>query len=146
MKLVKLLAVAIAVVWFVAACMETPTASAHLPHPTPLSLQEAKWNLAHARKAHPAAVPWLRGVVSRKQVRSVSYWAALQIHYATLIARSSSKDPWPNCPDPFDGRGSWFDTVSCENHGNWLDSPGYYRCGLQFDPGWERHYGRKFCP
>jgi hypothetical protein len=29
MKLVKLLAVAIAVVWFVAACMETPTASAH---------------------------------------------------------------------------------------------------------------------
>jgi hypothetical protein len=36
--------------------------------------------------------------------------------------------------------------VACENGGDWLDSPGYYRCGLQFDPMWERHYGRRFCP
>lgn len=73
-------------------------------------------------------------------------WPEIQIHYATLIAQASGGDPWPNCPDPYDGRGSWSDTVNCENHGNWYDSPGYYRCGLQFDPGWERKYGVKFCP
>lgn len=40
---------------------------------------------------------------------------------------------------------SWYDTVGCENGGSWLDSPGFYRCGLQFDPMWERVYGR-LCP
>lgn len=79
--------------------------------------------------------------------RPQTSWAAIQIHYATLIARASSRDPWPNCPDPYDGSGaSWDRTVACENAGSWLDSPGYYRCGLQFDPMWERHYGRRFCP
>jgi hypothetical protein len=24
-------------------------------------------------------------------------------------------DPWPNCPDPFDGRGSWDDLKRCES-------------------------------
>jgi hypothetical protein len=73
-------------------------------------------------------------------------WPEIQMHYASLIAQSSGGDPWPNCPDPYDGRGSWSDTVNCENQGNWYDSPGYYRCGLQFDPGWEVKYHRKFCP
>jgi hypothetical protein len=76
---------------------------------------------------------------------SVGYWEQRQIAAAESIGRSSSKDPWPNCPDPFDGGGSWYDTVACENGGSWLDSPGYYRCGLQFDPAWERVYGR-LCP
>ncbi len=139
-------ALALVFAWFVAACMETPTASAHLPHKLPLTLKEAKSSLKHARRTHPGAVPWLKKVVARKSERSVGYWAAIQIHYATLIAKGATLDPWPNCPDPYFNGASWFDTVACENHGNWLDSPGYYRCGLQFDPGWERHYGRKFCP
>jgi hypothetical protein len=72
-------------------------------------------------------------------------WIAKQIAAAEDIARKSGGDPWPNCPDPFDGGGSWQDTADCENHGSWMDSPGYYRCGLQFDPMWERVYGR-LCP
>lgn len=76
----------------------------------------------------------------------VGYWVSRQIAIATKIALGSSKDPWPHCPDPYDGSGSsWYDTVQCENGGNWYDSPGYYRCGLQFDPGWETKYGR-LCP
>lgn len=83
--------------------------------------------------------------------RSAGYWANIQILYATKIAWSSREDPWPNCPDPGprDNQGSghtWYDTVACENHGNWLDSPGYYRCGLQFDPDWEVKYKTRFCP
>lgn len=81
------------------------------------------------------------------RARTVSYegWAARQIAAAEAIARSSGGDPWPNCPDPYDGGGSWQATVDCENGGNWLDSPGFYRCGLQFDPHWETVYGR-LCP
>lgn len=74
-----------------------------------------------------------------------SFWVARQIAAATVIGRESGGDPWPNCPDPFDGGGSWWDTVQCENGGSWMDSPGYYRCGLQFEPGWERRFGR-LCP
>lgn len=74
-----------------------------------------------------------------------NYWVQRQIRVANIIGAASSGDPWPNCPDPFDGGGSWQDTVNCENGGNWYDSPGYYRCGLQFDPGWETKYGR-LCP
>jgi hypothetical protein len=73
-------------------------------------------------------------------------WRTRQIAAAETIARESSGDPWPNCPDPYDGSGaSWGDTVNCENSGDWLDTPGYYRCGLQFDPMWERRFGR-LCP
>ena len=73
-------------------------------------------------------------------------WRAKQISAAETIARESSGDPWPNCPDPYDGSGaSWDDTVNCENGGDWLDSPGYFRCGLQFEPMWERRFGR-LCP
>lgn len=73
-------------------------------------------------------------------------WRSRQIAAAETIARESAVDPWPNCPDPYDGSGaSWDDTVRCENNGNWLDSPGYYRCGLQFDPMWEARFGR-LCP
>jgi hypothetical protein len=78
-------------------------------------------------------------------VTSASYWAAKQIAAATHLAAHSALDPWPNCPDPKFNGASWQDTVNCENGGNWLDSPGYYRCGLQFDPGWENVYGR-LCP
>jgi hypothetical protein len=73
-------------------------------------------------------------------------WRAKQIAAAETIARESSGDPWPSCPDPYDGSGgSWDDTVRCENGGSWLDSPGWYRCGLQFDPAWETRFGR-LCP
>jgi hypothetical protein len=143
-----------------------PTAGSHLPHGSKGTLKTAERNLAHAKgacaayrkvrqarspRSHCGAIPWLKRVRERRALPDVGYWAAIQIHYATLLARDSRNDPWPNCPDPGprDNQGpghSWFDTVACENGGNWLDSPGYYRCGLQFDPGWERHYGRKFCP
>jgi len=73
------------------------------------------------------------------------WYVSKQIRVANIIGAQSAGDPWPNCPDPFDGGGSWYATVGCENGGSWLDSPGYYRCGLQFDPMWERKYG-KLCP
>lgn len=76
-------------------------------------------------------------------------WRARQIAAAEKIgaaADAAGTDPWPNCPDPYDHTGaSWDDTVQCENSGNWLDSPGYFRCGLQFEPRWETVYGR-LCP
>lgn len=75
----------------------------------------------------------------------LSYWVNRQIAAANVIGRESPGDPWPNCPDPFDGGGSWWATVRCENGGSWYDSPGFYRCGLQFDPSWERRFGR-LCP
>jgi len=82
------------------------------------------------------------------------WYVTKQIRAATVIGRESRGDPWPNCPDPFDGGGSWSKTVACENRAyherygyprEWLDSPGYYRCGLQFAPSWERRFGR-LCP
>lgn len=86
-------------------------------------------------------------VTSTAQARGINYWIHKQIAIATKIGRESRADPWPNCPDPiWNGpRYTWQDTVNCENNGNWYDSPGYYRCGLQFNPGWERVYGR-LCP
>lgn len=79
-------------------------------------------------------------------IYKTNYWISKQIRVANSIAQSASSDPWPNCPDPvFNGARSWQDTVDCENGGNWYDSPGYYRCGLQFDPSWETKYGR-LCP
>lgn len=43
-----------------------------------------------------------------------------QIAAAEAIAQASRGDPWPNCPDPYDGSGaSWEDTVACENGGRW---------------------------
>lgn len=94
------------------------------------------------------ALRWHTGMLARYKARlapPVDYWITRQITIATKIAQESGGDPWPNCPDPFDGSGTWQDTVNCENGGNWYDSPGYYRCGLQFDPGWEIKYGR-LCP
>jgi hypothetical protein len=95
-----------------------------------------------------AALRWHTDLYERyksKLVPKIDYWVAKQMRVAALIAQGSGGDPWPNCPDPYDGGGSWQNTVNCENGGNWYDSPGYYRCGLQFDPGWERKYGR-LCP
>lgn len=81
-----------------------------------------------------------------QSAHAVTDWVARQIAAADTIARESAGDPWPNCRDPYDGSGAnWSDTVNCENGGNWMDSPGYYRCGLQFDPMWERRFGR-LCP
>jgi hypothetical protein len=78
--------------------------------------------------------------------RAIPWYVTKQIQVAEIIGHESARDPWPNCPDPiFNGAPNWQATVNCENGGSWLDSPGYYRCGLQFDPGWERRYGR-LCP
>jgi hypothetical protein len=78
--------------------------------------------------------------------RCVPWYITAQIRAAVVIGRESRGDPWPSCPDPYDGGGySWTDTVACENGGNWRDSPGFYRCGLQFHPNWERRFGR-LCP
>jgi hypothetical protein len=153
-------------VWFVFAI---DRANAHLvryPDKPALSVLENReasqeLNLAHARyvanhgagrnaRWHRQAVRWITEELleTRRALRPpVTDWAAVQMHYGRLLAQASSGDPWPNCPDPHDGSGaSWYDTVQCENGGSWFDSPGYYRCGLQFDPMWERHYGRRFCP
>lgn len=95
---------------------------------------------------HCRSLPWLRRVLSTTEpLPSVDTWIARQIAAASVLGSESGGDPWPNCPDPYDGGGSWQDTVNCENGGSWYDSPGYYRCGLQFDPAWERRFGQ-LCP
>jgi hypothetical protein len=106
-----------------------------------LRARDLRWHRVSLRIASRNLARYERALY----VGSLSYWIDRQIAVATKIGRESSGDHWPNCPDPFDGGGSWTATVACENTGNWLDSPGYYRCGLQFDPGWERKYGR-LCP
>jgi hypothetical protein len=130
-------------------------------------------NLAHAAgttrlcerlKEHNAECRWHRRAViwlsrelnqtraamasrARAVSSSIGYWISRQISAAERIAEVSGGDPWPNCPDPYDGSGaSWYDTVRCENSGSWMDSPGYYRCGIQADPAWERRFGYLFCP
>lgn len=120
-------------------------------------LYAAHWKFAsHDSYFHRKRIVWLkremsetiRSLVAIKkahQTQSLDYWINRQIAIATKIGSESGGDPWPNCPDPFDGGGSWQATVNCENNGNWYDSPGYFRCGLQFDPGWENKYGR-LCP
>jgi len=90
-------------------------------------------------------IRWLSSIREAPRAVNVDYWVEKQIHAANILGAESAGDPWPNCPDPYDGRGSWQATVNCENNGNWYDSPGYYRCGLQFDPMWERRFGR-LCP
>jgi hypothetical protein len=143
-----------------------PTAQAHLPYKpkndsTKARLTAQTKNLAHARYvckngagAHKrwacSAQHWLNKernkTVAKLTVVSTNYWIAKQIRVATLIGNAAEVDPWPNCSDPiWDGAKNWQVTVNCENLGNWMDSPGFYRCGLQFHPNWERKYGR-LCP
>ena len=84
--------------------------------------------------------------VRRMEDQCTPWYVTKQIWAGNILGRESAGDPWPNCPDPYDGGGySWTDTVNCENGGNWLDSPGFYRCGLQFHPNWETRFGR-LCP
>lgn len=116
----------------------------------------------HRRWACAAAHGWLWR--EWQQTRDLlqparPWWVRKQIAVAEKLGAAGDRegtDPWPNCPDPYDHRGaSWTDTLACENrayferYGNtpraWLDSPGMYRCGLQFDPSWEDVYGR-LCP
>jgi hypothetical protein len=145
------------------------TAEAHLLKVTDLGAKtklekrrsSQTWNLRHARYVarygkganrvwHRKAAVWIKRELAETERAlrpPVTNWAAIQMRYGDRLAADSAGDPWPNCPDPHDGSGaSWQDTVNCENNGSWLDSPGYYRCGLQFDPMWERYYGRRFCP
>lgn len=120
-------------------------------------------NLKHARYVarhgagrnqvwHRKAARWLeRELAETRALRRprIPWYVTKQIAVAEKLGATGDReetDPWPNCPDPYDHAGhSWTDTVNCENGGSWLDSPGYYRCGLQFDPMWERQYGR-LCP
>jgi len=106
-----------------------------------------------------AATGWLLREWRESRPRPKPWWIARQIEVAEILGRDGDNqgtDPWPNCPDPYDHRGhSWIDTLACESptlfakYGNtpkgWLDPKGFYRCGLQFDPGWEDRYG-KLCP
>lgn len=122
-------------------------------------LQTHPWaGSQHDRAVLRRDMTWLKKYATQHIVRaqqrlwysSLDYWVQKQIRVATIIGyaalNSGGNDPWPNCPDPiFNGARSWQDTANCENHGNWYDSPGFYRCGLQFDPGWESKYGR-LCP
>lgn len=98
------------------------------------------------KREHCHALGWLRHLLRETEpLPTVDSWVAKQISAAVTIGRESSGDPWPYCPDPYDGGGSWQDTVNCENNGSWYDSPGFFRCGLQFHPMWERRFGL-LCP
>lgn len=105
----------------------------------------------HAEHAHVQRL--LRQLERARHVQAhapvATDWRARQIAAAETLGReadAAGTDPWPNCPDPYDHAGaSWDDTVACENSGSWLDSPGYFRCGLQFEPMWERRFG-ELCP
>lgn len=120
-----------------------------------LNLAHARYVCRHGGGVHERwsckAISWLdreraETYAALHPAPAVSSWVARQIAAAEVLGRESAGDPWPNCPDPYDGSGaSWSSTVACENGGNWYDSPGYYRCGLQFDPMWERRFGR-LCP
>lgn len=127
-----------------------PHASRAVTHSTQIrNLEHSRYVCAHGAHAnriwHCKAVRWLTREAAETAPPVVTDWVAKQIAAANWIGANSKADPWPNCPDPFDGRGSWQDTANCENGGNWMDSPGYFRCGLQFDPGWEIRFGR-LCP
>jgi hypothetical protein len=111
--------------------------------------------------AQPIAVAQPMKIASAAEnPKPQAWWVRRQIEVATLLGKdgdAQGTDPWPNCPDPYDHQGhSWRDTLKCENRAYaeiygvwnpkaWLDSPGYFRCGLQFEPRWERRYG-KLCP
>lgn len=118
-----------------------------------LTLEQWRWRAVRNRiviNRQRRAIRWLSTVAQKQRAQpvtvGVNYWVAKQIAAAEVLAREAGADPWPNCPDPYDGSGgSWSSTVACENSGSWLDSPGFYRCGLQFDPIWERRFGR-LCP
>jgi len=143
-----------------------PTASAHLPYHVKndstkerarvqsLNLRHAEYvcerGSGHHRQWACRARRWLakeyRTTQAKIRTKSANYWINKQITVATKIGRAATVDPWPNCSDPiWDGAASWQVTVDCENQGNWMDSPGFFRCGLQFHPNWERKYGR-LCP
>lgn len=107
-----------------------------------------RWHVARmARIGHILWPP--TPVVQQTSGGSLSYWINKQISAAEVLGYEGDQqgtDPWPNCPDPYDhGGASWTDTVNCENSGNWYDSSGYFRCGLQFKPSWEYRFGR-LCP
>jgi hypothetical protein len=133
------------VAYFEKSLRKDQTAIAWLSKPTAPRTLERVTNLAW----YKAALKWHTSLPSKYKAKlapSIDYWVAKQIRVAELIGRSAGADPWPNCPDPiFNGASSWQETANCENGGNWYDSPGYYRCGLQFDPAWETKYGR-LCP
>ncbi len=60
---------------------------------------------------------------------------------------SAGSDPWPNCPDPYDGSGgSWQDTKGCESSGySWFEDPPGFYCGpLQIDPNVWAHVIRRW--
>lgn len=112
----------------------------------------------HRRWSCRAAEGWLLREWKETQPETV-WWISKQIAVAEKLGAAGDQagtDPWPNCPDPYDHAGhSWIDTLACENRGYyerfgntpdaWRDSPGYFRCGLQFKPSWESVYGR-LCP
>lgn len=151
----------------VAAILLVPaTASAHLPYKVKndslkdrsrvqtLNLAHAKYVCRHGNGSHRqwacSSKTWLAEELSKTQrkieAKSANYWINKQIAVATKIGHAATVDPWPNCSDPiWNGARSWQVTVNCENQGNWMDSPGFYRCGLQFHPNWEKKYGR-LCP
>src|SRR5262245_28749527 len=79
-------------------------------------LESQSRNLAHvkyvcnngAKKAKRwscHAVRWLSREIGETRRALTPDWASIQIRYATLIAEASAGDPWPNCPDPYDGSG-----------------------------------------
>ncbi len=83
-----------------------------------------------------------RAIEARNSARARNIAAASAIFYEGHGGRG---DPWPNCPDPFDGSGSWDDTKACESgRGSWdYDPPGYYCGPLQLDPRiWARIIAR----
>lgn len=93
---------------------------------------------------HAACVRYVRAQADR-----LANVVARMIAAAEQVKRESGRgsDPWPNCPDPYDGRGhSWQDTKDCESPGHpWhVDPPGYYCGPLQLDPKIWAHVIRRW--
>lgn len=120
----------------------------------PMQYRWKVWEVPYLAYVIEQTVTWIHDARDASS-RCTPWYVTKQIWAGNILGRESAGDPWPNCPDPWDGSGStWMDTVACENRRYFelygyprafLDSPGFYRCGLQFHPDWERRFGR-LCP
>jgi hypothetical protein len=87
--------------------------------------------------------------VLRRQIEAENAWRASArgrwIAAAEYLSSISAGDPWPNCPDPHDGSGSWDDTKACEAPGySWsaCATSSMFVGPLQFHPMWRSLWQR----
>jgi hypothetical protein len=87
--------------------------------------------------------------VLRRQIARENAWRQSArgrwIAAAEYLSSISAGDPWPNCPDPHDGTGSWDDTKACEAPGySWsaCATSSMFVGPLQFHPMWRSLWQR----